>query len=129
MSSMNYIFSVVMLVMGIYGLRMWISVRKTGDVPAGSVLLPRDRTLADCMDEDAFLDYIRPRLLIFSVLNVLYGLFSAADTALDLIGTWVVNMPDRLAGLTIQLLTSVLPMAIFVWFALALNKIQKDLWY
>ena len=68
MSSMNYLFSVVTLVIGIYGLYVWVVIRKSGNVPANSILLPKDRTLADCIDADAFLAYTCPRLLIFSVL-------------------------------------------------------------
>ena len=128
MSSMNYLFSIITLIMGGYGLYMWISIRRTGDVPVGSILLPRDRTLSDCIDEEEFLSYIRPRLLIFSVLIFLYGVFCAVDTAMDLIGQWVADMSGRMADLTVQGLTCVLPMSILIWFALTLNKIQKELW-
>lgn len=129
MSSMNYLFSVVTLVIGIYGLYVWVVIRKSGNVPANSILLPKDRTLADCIDADAFLAYTCPRLLIFSVLIGLYGIFCAADTMFDLIGQWVVQLPENLQGFAIQVLTCVLPMGILIWFALSLNKIQKELWH
>lgn len=128
MSSWNYLFSLVTLGLGVYGMVVWFRVRKTGKIPANSILLPKGRSLDDCIDVEVYLDYMMPRLLIFSILIFLFGVFSVADTLLDLIGQWTAGMSDLWQGLVIQLLTCMLPMGIVLWFALCVHKIQRELW-
>lgn len=69
------------------------------------------------MDEAYYCAYLRPRLLIFSVIIILTGALGIADQKLSFLST----------GLSV-LLTSVLPFAAVVWFCICLSKIQKELW-
>lgn len=123
LNSMNSLFSLIMLVFGVYCIYAWYQL-KDGTLPEKFVLLNRELPANKCLDQEQYVAYVRPRLLVFSVAMTTFGVLSVVDAQLSVIQSWFPNQ-----AFWIQLmLTSVIPFAMVVWFAVCLHKIQKELW-
>lgn len=123
LNSMNSLFSLIMLVFGVYCIYAWYQL-KDGTLPEKFVLLNREMPANKCLDQEQYVAYVRPRLLVFSVAMTAFGVLSVVDAQLSVIQSWFPNQ-----AFWIQLmLTSVIPFAMVVWFAVCLHKIQKELW-
>lgn len=123
LNSMNSLFSLIMLVFGVYCIYAWYQL-KDGTLPEKFVLLNRELPANKCLDQEQYVAYVRPRLLVFSVAMTAFGVLSVVDAQLSVIQSWFPNQ-----AFWIQLmLTSVIPFAMVVWFAVCLHKIQKELW-
>lgn len=123
LDSMNSLFSIIMLVFGVYCVYGWYQL-KDGVIPEKFVLLTKELPADKCLDQEEYIRYVRPRLLVFSVTVTAFGVLSLLDANLGWIANWFPNQ-----AFWIQLLlTSVIPFAMVVWFAICLHKIQKELW-
>lgn len=123
LTSMNTLFTIFILLTGFYCLYAWYQLRG-GAIPERFVLLPKDFDPKKCLDQDRYVTYLRPRLLVFSLLTVFFGCFTLADEKLSLLDLWFPNQAFVLR----LLLSSILPLAVVVWFCVCLSKIQKELW-
>ena len=128
MDSMNNIFSLIMLGCGIYCLYVWLRIHRTGEIPANSIILPKDRTMDSCLDPEEFQSYIKPRLLVFSILIILFGVFGLVDAQLNLVVSLADGLSPLLRLLVIELVNFLLPFAVVIWFGVCLYRIQKQLW-
>lgn len=122
-NSMNSLFSMITLFFSVYCLYAWYQLRG-GTIPQKFALLPKEFSPEKCLDQELYVRYLRPRLLVFSILMVLTGVVGLLDARLGLFETM---LPGRGVLLAI-LLTSVLPLAVVIWFCVCLRKIQKELW-
>ena len=122
-NSMNSLFSMITLFFSVYCLYAWYQLRG-GTIPQKFALLPKEFSPEKCLDQELYVRYLRPRLLVFSILMVLTGVEGLLDARL---GLFEAMLPGRGVLLAI-LLTSVLPLAVVIWFCVCLRKIQKELW-
>lgn len=122
-NSMNSLFSMITLLFSVYCLYAWYQLRG-GTIPQKFALLPKEFSPEKCLDQELYVRYLRPRLLVFSILMVLTGVVGLLDARL---GLFEAMLPGRGVLLAI-LLTSVLPLAVVIWFCVCLRKIQKELW-
>lgn len=122
-NSMNSLFSMITLFFSVYCLYAWYQLRG-GTIPQKFALLPKEFSPEKCLDQELYVRYLRPRLLVFSILMVLTGVVGLLDARL---GLFEAMLPGRGVLLAI-LLTSVLPLAVVIWFCVCLRKIQKELW-
>ena len=122
-NSMNSLFSMITLFFSVYCLYAWYQLRG-GTIPQKFALLPKEFSPEKCLDQELYVRYLRPRLLVFSILMVLTGMVGLLDARL---GLFEAMLPGRGVLLAI-LLTSVLPLAVVIWFCVCLRKIQKELW-
>lgn len=123
LNSMNSLFSLIMLVFGVYCIYAWYQL-KDGTLPEKFVLLNREMPANKCLDQEQYVAYVRPRLLVFSVAMTAFGVLSVVDAQLSVIQSW---FPNQVFWIQLML-TSVMPFAMVVWFAVCLHKIQKELW-
>lgn len=128
MGDINLVFGVITAGCGIYCLWQWIKIRKTGVIADNSMILPRDCTADSCIDLEEFLAQIMPRLLVFGVLITLFGLFGLADAAFGFLDQWMAGATDGMRLLVLELVTCIIPLAVVIWFAVCLRRIQKRLW-
>ena len=122
-NSMNNLFSLIALLFGAYCLYAWNQL-KSGKIPEKFMLLSRDLPPEKCLDQEYYTAYMRPRLLIFGIIIVLSGIIGLVDVHFGIFRT-LFGDQGYIAGL---ILTSVIPFASVVWFAVCLMKIQKELW-
>lgn len=123
LTSMNTLFSLIMLVFGVYCIYAWYQLRD-GTLPEKFALLNKELPASKCLDPEQYVAYVRPRLLVFSVAMTAFGVLSVVDARLSIIQSW---FPDQAFWIQLML-TSVIPFAMVVWFAVCLHKIQKELW-
>lgn len=122
-NSMNSLFSMITLFFSVYCLYAWYQLRG-GTIPQKFALLPKEFSPEKCLDQELYVRYLRPRLLVFSILMVLTGVVGLLDARL---GLFEAMLPGRGVLLAI-LCTSLLPLAVVIWFCVCLRKIQKELW-
>lgn len=122
-NSMNSLFSMITLFFSVYCLYAWYQLRG-GTIPQKFALLPKEFSPEKCLDQELYVRYLRPRLLVFSILMVLTGVVGLLDARL---GLFEAMLPGRGVLLAI-LCTSVFPLAVVIWFCVCLRKIQKELW-
>ena len=128
MSDLNLIFGLITLGCGIYCLLSYRKMRTTGIIPPNSMILPKDRTIEQCLDKEFFLSYMMPRLLVFSVLICLCGIFSLVNDWLGLIKAWTQTLSPMAYLLILEGATCFLPLAVVIWFAACLKKAHKEFW-
>jgi len=109
---------------GIYCLYLWFQLRG-GKIPPKFPLLGRELTPEKCLDEEYYISYMRPRLLFFGVLVTVVGVFNMLDRQLGLLQAW---LPEGAATVVALIVDSLLPFGAVVWFAICINRIQKELW-
>lgn len=127
MGNMNLIFGLITAGCGIYCLYLWFKIRTTGKVPEGSMILPRGGSIDDCLDAQEFLAAAMPRLLIFSVLILLFGLLTLADAYFGLINVWTADLSAGLRLLVLELITCILPLCVVIWFGVSMRRLQNKL--
>ena len=122
-NSMNSLFSMITLFFSVYCLYAWYQLRG-GTIPQKFALLPKEFSPEKCLDQELYVRYLRPRLLVFSIVMILSGVVGMLDARL---GLFEAMLPGRGVLLAI-LCTSLLPLAVVIWFCVCLRKIQKELW-
>ena len=86
MDSFYLIFDLFIAGAGIYGLKNWLDMKKSGQLKPCKLILPADCKLADCNDSEAFYSYILPRLFWFSIICFVCGAFSALNDYFRFLG-------------------------------------------
>ncbi|MBP3634041.1 MAG: hypothetical protein J6J43_05670 [Oscillospiraceae bacterium] len=119
MGNLDGFFSLIIMCYGIYSLYLWFTCRK-GQISDNCMLVPRDETMAGCVDAEAYKAYILPRLLVFGALIAFFGLLGVIDAYTTL--TEGLSIFLRLAVLI------VVPFAVLIWFAVCLKRMHKKLW-
>ena len=122
-NSMNNLFSYITLGFGLYCLYAWYQLAG-GTIPEKFALLPKDFSADKCLDQELYISYIRPRLILFGIAMVLFSGFSLLDSRLNLVELW---FPVHYIAVRV-IATSLVPLGIIVWFGYCLYKIQKELW-
>lgn len=110
------LFNLVALGCGGFFLYNWIRLRVTGALFESSVLIPRGKGPRECADPIGYIGYIRPRLLVISVVSILYGLFSMlADQGGG------IPLPAELAMMAVVL-------AVVVWYGVCASRAYRRFW-
>lgn len=82
-------FDVISLVCGGYILLTWFKLRAAGRLFPNNLLIPRDKSPQDCLDQAGFILYISPRLLTVGIIVGLSGLAGLANAWFQFYGFWV----------------------------------------
>ena len=119
-------FNIITLVCGIYGLYTAIKLRKLGKLFPNQLLVPKDAKPEHCLDEEGYIDYVFPRLLILSLLLVVVGAFCLAD------GHWHISamLAPRVENIEFFVVEGgiVLCLAGLVWYMACWIKARKLFW-
>ena len=121
-SSMSSAIDLVLLAMlvfvGVYGLYTVIRLKKEYMLFPNKFLYPTNCAPEDCLDEGAFIDYIIPRMTIFSVVClILAGVYAVRIYVFPEVNHWA-----------IEAAVLVLPIGILLWYAIIQNKVAKTFW-
>lgn len=128
MQELNSMFGLITGGCGIYFLYLWLKIQRSGQIPEKFPLLSKENTMKNCLDAEEFVDYIRPRLLIFSLALTVFGFFGVANGYLGLINDWTQGWSPYVQLLVLELVSCVIPLAVLIWFAVCLSRAQKRLW-
>lgn len=80
MSTFELYVNIMTLVCGVYLLYVVIKLRQVGHLFPNQILIPKDAKLSDCLDEEGYISFISPRLLIVGLLVTLTALVCLADS-------------------------------------------------
>ena len=116
-SSMFLMLDLVSLGCGLYCLYTWIRLIVEKRLFKNGLLIPKDKTAEDCLDEAGFIAYMKPRLAVLSIVTMLYGV-------LQLLNDSVLQTPLLNLWQTLALLGVVL--AVLVWYAIASSKANRE---
>lgn len=128
MIDMNFLFGVITGGCGIYCLYLWCKIHFGKQVPDNCMIVPREQTMAQCVDEEEFLGYMMPRLLIFGVVILAFGLVGLAEYYFGLLDGVTQGLSVEMRLLVLELITCIVPLLVVIWFAVCLKKIHKRLW-
>ena len=73
MTGFELYFHIITLACGVYVLYTDIKLRKEGKLFANQLLIPKDAKPEHCVDEEGYVEYVTPRLLVLGILLVLAG--------------------------------------------------------
>ena len=76
-NSMNDLMNLISVLCGGYCLYTWFRLVREKKLFENAILLPKDRKPEDCVDEDAYIRILRPKLGILGLVVFLFGVFSA----------------------------------------------------
>ena len=82
-NSMNDLMNLISVLCGGYCLYTWFRLVREKRLFENGILLPKDRKPEDCVDEDAYIRIIRPKLGILGLVIFLFGVFSAINDRCD----------------------------------------------
>ena len=118
------LFNFILLFYGLYCFYAWYQLRD-GVIPERFNLLGRGLEPKKCLDQEYYVSYMRPRLLVFAVITTVSGVLAVLDAQFGLFKALLSESAATAASLIIG---SLLPFALVVWFGACLYKVQKELW-
>ena len=125
MLDLNLLLGISMGGYGVFCLYQWIATRFFEKDPGNGSLVPQGSTMADCLDRESFLSEAMPLLLIFGIVMTVIGGTVFADVYLDFLEPLTALLPGSLQTPLFVAVTSVIPFAVLIWFAIALRRVQK----
>ena len=115
MEGMDFFLNAVSLGCGLYGLYVWIRLLAEKRLFKNSLLIPKDKEIADCYDEEGYLAFIRPRLGVLAIAATLCGALLLVN---DLVTPAPLAYPWTLVPLTVL-------MVVLVWYAVANSRANR----
>lgn len=118
MTEMDMIMDLVVLGSGVYCFYTWIKLLTTKKLFRNGLIVPKDKRIEDCSDEEAYIKYMMPPLATVAFATLAYGiLFTVNDC-----------MPQRFLLYPWSLLLLVPVMAALVWYAVRNSKANREYW-
>ncbi len=111
------LFFVVTMLFGCYGLYGVYRLKKEEYLVPHRLMYPNYRSGEDCLDPVEYMDFIRPRLTIVSVVMVLAGPVMLA-----------VLVIEAIQSVLIMLLMYVIPLVAYLWYSMCLKRAAKKYW-
>ncbi len=110
------LFNLIALGCGGFFLYNWVRLRMSGGLFESSLLVPRGKTPQQYSDAQAYIGYIRPRILAISIAAILYGAVSM--------------VADQLGGIPLQaeLVLMVVVLAVVVWYGVCASRAFRKYW-
>ena len=108
---------IMLLGYGAYALYTAIRLRRTYMLFQNKFLYPGNCSMETCLDEDGFIDYILPRITIWGVVMVIFGI-------LLVINTYIL----KFSGLWVDIASIVLPVSSVMWYMIIQRKAAKLYW-
>ena len=120
-NDMGGMLSMILLLMlfgsGIYALYTYFRLHRTCMLFPNKFLYPGTCTADTCVDEDGFIDFIEPRLLILGIAMFLCG-----------VAYFFYAIVLKANDIAVDIAAIVLPVAVFVWYMLVQRKAAKEFW-
>lgn len=115
-SMMDMMLVVMYIGCGLYSLYSYYMQRKSKVILANKVMCPNGYDPQKCVDVQAFLQFMMPRLLVFGIALVLFGGLFVLDHYFGKNNAW----------LTVVLIF--LPLVFLAWYVLQQRKAAKRFW-
>lgn len=113
--SLFAIFDAVMFGAGIYCLYSWYMMKFKGVIHENRMTIPSDQDIGSCVNPAAYMQYMGPRILMFSILSIIFGGINLLSHAMPI--------PTELQFICLAVL-----FAVIVWFAFVIRKSVQAFW-
>ena len=127
LSSFDLFFNIISFAAGTYCIYTWFKLVQSKQLFQSQVLIPKDKTPAECIDEEEYIRYMQPRLLIFGLVFFLDGAFRLLDSKLGLLDRWLAG-----ANGTVTLIAEQgdlwLCAICVIWFGVCWMRALKKYW-
>lgn len=109
------LFDGIMFAVGLYCLYSWWLMRFKGEIHDNRMTIPADYSVGGCRDKNAYMRFMGPRILVFSLMCVVFGGINLLSHA--------VPVPGAVQFICIAVLFLNL-----MWFALVIRKSIQLYW-
>ena len=116
MDSTFTLLDLIALGCGIYCLYTWIKLAVGKKLFQNGLLVPKEKTVKDCLDEKAYIAYITPPLATTAIVTTIYGAFCLLN---DTSETPILPLPWSLIPLVAVL-------GCLVWYAIRNSKANRE---
>ena len=82
MTDFNMIIDLIGLGCGLYCMYTWLKLTLSGRLFKNSLLVPKEKSVDDCLDEAGYVAYIKPRLGVLAIVTLIYGVSITLNDAL-----------------------------------------------
>ena len=72
-NSMNDLMDLISILCGGYCLYTWFLLAKNKKLFMNGLLMPKDKKPSDCLDEEGYVKYMRPKLFLLGLVIFLFG--------------------------------------------------------
>lgn len=115
MDSFNMMLDLIGLGCGVYCMYTWLKLQIGGVLFKNSILVPKELDVSDCIDEAAYIRYMKPKLAILSIVVMLgSAIMTLNDTVLPMI-------PYPYSLVPVGLMVAVL-----IWYAVCNSRANRD---
>ena len=115
-NSFLIIFDLISIGCGGYILYTYLKLHMAGRLFPNSLLVPTGKSPKDCLDSEAYIRYIKPKMLIIGILVTLFGLVSLLTEYLSFFS----------ANVSL-ILTGVIFVCI-IWYGICSGKANRTYW-
>jgi len=126
MDGFELYFNIITLFAGGYLLYTWFKLRQTGHLFANQLLVPKDIDPSHCLDEEGYIAYISPRILISGLICAVVGVICTADSVLDFSNKYFSQIPNL--EYWIAQGGNLLCLIAIVWYMICWSKARKRYW-
>lgn len=116
MNDMTLFLDVVLLGCGVYCLYTWLRLAVTKKLFKNGLLVPKEKKISDCADEQEYIRYMMPPLAAMAVVTMAYGVIMLLN---DMVETPFLPYPWPLAVLAVVL-------GVLVWYAVRNSHANRD---
>lgn len=116
MTDMTLLLDLILVASGVYCLYTWLRLAITGRLFQNGLLVPKDKKVTDCADEQAYIRYMMPPLSVMAVVATLYGVCMTINDQLE---TPFLPYPWPLVMLGVVL-------AALIWYAVRNSRANRD---
>ena len=116
MNDMTLLLDVVLLASGVYCLYTFLRLAVTKRLFKNGLLVPKEKKISDCRDEQAYIRYMMPPLAVMSIVTMVYGVCMLLN---DQSSTPFLPHLWPLAALAVVL-------ASLIWYAVRNSRANRD---
>ena len=127
MDSLNTFVNLVALGFGVYALYVVVKLGSANKLFPNQLLVPKDRSVSDCLDEETYVAYMKPRTMVLGIALILEGAFAILNDKLGLLQTWFGN-PEGMTQILLLEVPVVMALIVIVWYGVVLTRAQRAYW-
>ena len=115
-NSMNNLMDLLSLACGGYCLYTWVKLLVGKRLFENGLLMPKNKKPSDCLDEAAYISYMRPRIGVLAITLLLFTACSVVNTRSE---TPILPLPWALIPWAVEA-------GILIWFAVCSSRAIRD---
>lgn len=125
-TSYSFLLDLITTLAGAYVIYTWFRLKKEGRLFENQLLVPKGSKPSECLDEEEYIRYSAPRLLILGLVCFLTGGISALDSQTGFLAQLFPTVEK--ISYYVDLGGQMLALATLIWYAVCWIKSRKEFW-